>query len=118
MKGGDGAISFSEEEIEAAVERVANSSSFAEAEKVVGSAAPGLQRILAEALAAGGWFGEAHESKLLQAATTPNEDERLTAVRTLLAEETRLGMMVGVAVGWALREELRPADDDNEEPDR
>jgi len=27
-------------------------------------------------------------------------------VRALLAEEARMGMMVGVAVGWALREEL------------
>jgi hypothetical protein len=27
-------------------------------------------------------------------------------VRTLLAEEARMGMMVGVAVGWALAEEL------------
>ena len=29
------------------------------------------------------------------------------AVRTLLAEEARMGMMVGVAVGWALAEELQ-----------
>jgi hypothetical protein len=27
-------------------------------------------------------------------------------VRTLLAEEARMGMMVGVAVGWALAEQL------------
>jgi len=27
-------------------------------------------------------------------------------VRTLLAEEARMGMMVGVAVGWALAEKL------------
>jgi hypothetical protein len=33
----------------------------------------------------------------------------LSAVRTLLAEETRIGMMVGVAVGWALHEELTTA---------
>jgi hypothetical protein len=37
----------------------------------------------------------------------PDEEARLTAVRTLLAEETRIGMMVGVAVGWALAERLR-----------
>ena len=35
-----------------------------------------------------------------------DEGERLRAVRTLLAEETRIGMLVGVAVGWALRNEL------------
>jgi hypothetical protein len=36
----------------------------------------------------------------------PDPDERVTAVRALLAEEARMGMMVGVAVGWALKEEL------------
>ena len=30
----------------------------------------------------------------------------MTRVETLLAEETRLGMMVGVAVGWELAREL------------
>ena len=59
-----------------------------------------------EALLEPGRFGEAHESELLKAATTPDQDERLRAVRTLLAEETRLGMMVGVAVGWELAREL------------
>jgi hypothetical protein len=33
-------------------------------------------------------------------------DERTRAVRTLLAEETRLGMLIGVAVGWELAREL------------
>ena len=32
--------------------------------------------------------------------------ERLTRFRTLLAEETRIGMLVGVAVGWELAREL------------
>ena len=27
-------------------------------------------------------------------------------MRALLAEEARMGMMVGVAVGWALKEEM------------
>ena len=36
----------------------------------------------------------------------PDPDERVAAVRSLLAEEARMGMMVGVAVGWALKEEL------------
>jgi hypothetical protein len=43
---------------------------------------------------------------VLKAATTPDQDERLLAVRTLLAEETRMGMLVGVAVGWELAREL------------
>ena len=38
--------------------------------------------------------------------------ERATAVDILLAEETRISMMVGVAVGWALADELGPPTDD------
>ncbi len=58
------------------------------------------------ALGAGGWFGESHQSETLKAATIPDPDERLDAVRALLTEETHMGMMVGVAVGWALHSEL------------
>ncbi len=79
------------------------------------AAAPKLQRVLAEALETGGWFGEAHEVEIRKAAAAPAEEERLTALRTLLAEEARMGMMVGVAVGWALAEELRQTDQSNEE---
>ena len=81
---------------------------------MVAAAAPKLQRVLAEALEAGGWFGEAHEGELRKAATAPDDEERLTAVRTLLAEEARMGMMVGVAVGWALAEELSESDQEEE----
>jgi hypothetical protein len=62
--------------------------------------------VLAQALEAGGWFGEEHETELRRAAGIDDPEERLTAVRTLLAEEARIGMMVGVAVGWALADEL------------
>ena len=70
--------------------------------------APRLQRILATALQEGGWFDEAHQSAVLAAATKPDPDERIAAVRTLVAEETRLGMMIGVAVGWELAREVDP----------
>lgn len=97
---------YTEAELEAAVARLSNAEAFAEAEQLVSEAAPGLQKILATALGAGGWFTESHEAELLKAATVPDSDQRLTAVRTLLAEEARLGMMVGVAIGWALHAEL------------
>ena len=87
---------------------------FGEAQEAIGRAAPRLQVVLAEAMYAGGWFGESHESELLKAATTPGEDERLKAVRTLLAEEARMGMMVGVAVGWALAERLSESESEKE----
>jgi len=97
---------YSDEQIDAAIESISDPGAFREAEQQVARAAPQLQRVLAEALGAGGWFGESHESEVLKAATTPDEEARLTAVRTLLAEEARMGMMVGVAVGWALADRL------------
>jgi hypothetical protein len=95
-----------DQRLEAAIERLAAADRFAEAETIVARAAPQLQRVLAAALADGGWFGESHESESLKAATVPDPEERIAAVRTLLAEEARMGMMVGVAVGWALKEEM------------
>ena len=97
---------YTDEQVDAAIDAISEPRRVREAERTVARAAPQLQRVLAEALGAGGWFGESHEAEVLKAATTPDEDERLTAVRTLLAEEARMGMMVGVAVGWALAEEL------------
>lgn len=97
---------YSDEQVEAAIEALSEPGAMERAERAVANAAPRLQELLAKTLGAGGWFGESHESQLLKAATTPDEGERLTAVRTLLAEEARIGMMIGVAVGWALAEKL------------
>jgi hypothetical protein len=98
---------YSDEQIDAAIDAISDPEAFRETERQVARAAPRLQRILTEALGAGGWFGESHDAEVLKAATTPDEEERLRAIRTLLAEETRMGMMVGVAVGWALAERLK-----------
>ncbi len=97
---------ISDEELAAAIERLSDPERFREAEQLVSRAAPGLPAVLVTALGQGGWFGESHLSETLKAATIPDEDQRLTAVRALLTEETQMGMMVGVAVGWALRKEL------------
>lgn len=99
-----------EQELEAAIERLLEPERFAAAERIVARAAPQLQKVLAAALAEGGWFGEPHENETLRAATAPDPNERVAAVRALLAEEARMGMMVGVAVGWALKEELGSSD--------
>lgn len=98
---------WSDEQLRAAVERLSDRQSFAEAEEVVATVAPELASVLVEALGAGGWFGESHQSETLKAATIPDPDARLEAVRALLNEETHIGMMVGVAVGWALHSELK-----------
>jgi hypothetical protein len=104
-----------ESELEAAIERLLDPERFSVAERVVARAAPQLQKVLASALAEGGWFDEPHEAEALRAATVPDPDERIAAVRGLLAEEARMGMMVGVAVGWALKEEMtNPTDPEGE----
>jgi hypothetical protein len=104
-----------ESELQAAIERLLAPERFSEAERIVARAAPELQKVLAAAMAEGGWFGEPHEAEALKAATVPDPDERIVAVRALLAEEARMGMMVGVAVGWALKEEMtEPADSKGE----
>ena len=97
---------YTEAELDAAVEALTAPERFREAETVVAQAAPKLQRILAQALESGGWFVESHEEELRKALALTDDAERDAAVRTLLAEETRMGMLVGVAVGWALATEL------------
>jgi hypothetical protein len=104
-------MALDDQRLEAAIERLTESERFADAERIVSRAAPQLQRVLATALAEGGWFGEAHQAEALKAATVPDPDERIAAVRALLAEEARMAMMVGVAVGWALKEELSETPD-------
>lgn len=104
-----------ESEFEAAIDRLLDPERFTEAERMVAKAAPQLQKVLAAALAEGGWFGEPHEAETLRAATVPDPDERIAAVRALLAEEAQMGMMVGVAVGWALNEEMTDQIDPNGE---
>ncbi len=107
---------FTDAELDAALEALTQPERFRSAEGRVAQIAPQLQRILASALDEGGWL-EAHEAQALKAATTPNEDERITAVRTMLAEEVRLGMLVGVAVGWELARELEGFESDDTEGD-
>ncbi|MFL5892171.1 MAG: hypothetical protein ACJ75I_05450 [Solirubrobacterales bacterium] len=100
--------------LDAAIDALTDRERFREAESVVSAAAPKLQRILADALEEGGWFGDAHETEVRKAAEAATDSERMTAIRTLLAEEARMGMMVGVAVGWALAEELSSTEQEEE----
>jgi hypothetical protein len=98
-------------ELGAAIEALAEPDRFRQAQQVVERAAPQLQRLLGLAMKEGGWFDEAHDAAVAGAALTPDEQERVVAVRTLMAEEARLGMMVGVAVGFEL---ARALDSNNE----
>jgi len=105
---------YSADEVDAAVQALSKPERLKHAQEVVTHAAPGLQRVLNDALDEGGWFGEAHETQVARAAGAEDPEERLSAIRALLDEETRLGLLVGVAVGFELHRELehgRAADD-------
>ena len=97
---------YTDAEVEAAIEALSDPARLEEAQRLVGANAPGLQRILNEALQAADWFGSAHQAAVLEAAGKPDVDERMTAVRTLIAEETGVSMLIGVAVGYELAHEL------------
>ena len=107
---------YTAEQVDAAVATLALAGDgFAHAQEIVTHAAPGLQQILGEALNAGGFFDEAHDAELARVAGVGEPGERITAVRTLIAEETRIGMLVGVAVGLGLGEELRRRVESNDD---
>ena len=93
---------FSDAEIEAAVQVLSDPARLEEAQRVVASAAPALQEILEQALEAAEWFGSAHRAQVMEATGQEDPMERLDAVQRLIAEETRVSMLVGVAVGYEL----------------
>jgi hypothetical protein len=100
---------YTAEEVDAAVEALLEPDRLRHAQEVVTHAAPGLQRVLNAALDEGGWFGSAQEEQVARAAASADPEERARLVRTLLADETRLGMLVGVAVGFELASALESA---------
>jgi predicted phage tail protein len=102
---------YSDAEVEAAIEVLADPARLEEAQRMVGANAPGIQRILNEALQAADWFGSAHQAAVLEAAGKADVEDRLTAVRTLIAEETGVSMLIGVAVGYELAHELMRQED-------
>ncbi len=101
-----GRRAYTDAEVEAAVQALSDPDRLEEAQRMVGANAPGIQRILNEALQAADWFGSAHQAAVLEAAGKPVVDDRVSAVRTLIAEETGVAMLIGVAVGYELAHEL------------
>lgn len=93
-------------QLEAAIAAINDPERLKQAQDLVTRAAPGLQQVLNSALSEGGWFDTAHNAAVREALSHEDPDLRLRAVRTLFAEETRLSMLVGVAVGVELAREL------------
>ena len=96
---------FSDDDVRVAIEALLEPERFREAERRVSAAVPQLQQVLATALSEAGWLDATREQQLAKIAAIEEPEQRLVELRTLLAEETRVGMMVGVAVGWELARE-------------
>jgi hypothetical protein len=107
---------YTDEELDAAIEQLTEPDRLRGGQDLVMRAAPSLQRVLAAALSDGGWFDSAHAQAVREAVGEGDVEGRLRAVRTLMAEETRLGMLVGVAVGFELAGALegRPGPHDSD----
>ena len=101
---------YTDAQLDAAVEALSDPEKLEEAQRLVASTAPQLQGILNQALESADWFGSAHQAEVLRAAGQADPDERVAAVRMLVAEETRLSMLVGVAVGYELGQMLKKGD--------
>lgn len=97
---------YSDAEIDAALQALTEPMRLRAAQDLVARVVPQLQHVLVTALESGGWFGPAHEAEVRKASDAEDPDERVQALRTLIAEETRMGMLVGVAVGYQLAREL------------
>jgi hypothetical protein len=102
MPGVPARRAHTEAEIDAAVQVLSDPARLEDAQRVIAAAAPALQAILEQALDAADWFGSAHRAQVLEATGQEDTMERLDAVQHLIAEETRVSMLIGVAVGYEL----------------
>jgi hypothetical protein len=97
---------YTDAQLEAAIAAITDPERLREAQTLVARSAPALQQVLAAALEEGGWFDLGHNQAVREATGLDDVSERVRAVQTMLAEETRLGMLVGVAVGFELARAL------------
>jgi hypothetical protein len=97
---------YTDADIDAAVAAITDPGRLQDAQDLVMRVAPSLQNVLAGALADGGWFDSGHDQAIREAVVQEDPHDRIRVVQSLLREETRLGMLVGVAVGFELAREL------------
>ncbi len=73
--------SYTDEELNAAIEQLTDPAALRAGQDVVMRAAPSLQRVLAAALADGGWFDSAHQAAAREAiAADPDPEARMRAL--------------------------------------
>ena len=107
---------YTDADLDAAIAALSEPGRLRAAQDLVARAAPALHRVLDEAIDQGGWFDSAHEQALREAAREEDPALRALAIRTLVSEETRLGMFVGVTVGFELAHELSQASPPSDPP--
>jgi hypothetical protein len=103
-------VAYTDAELDAAISEISDPERLHEAQQLVARAAPSLGRVLDAALDEGGWFDDAHRQAVRDAAAKTDPGERADAVQALIAGEVRVGMFVGVAVGFELARELKSSD--------
>ena len=108
---------YTDAELDSAIAAISEPERLRAAQQIVMRATPSLQRALTAALDEGGWFDAAHDQAVREAAGEADGEARLRAMKTLLAEETRLGMLVGVAVGFELSRTLNRTDLEHQQED-
>jgi hypothetical protein len=96
---------YSAEQVDAAVAALTDPERLKHAQEVITHAAPALQRILNQALDESGYLRAAGR-QIAPDRGHRGRAERELAIRTLLADETRLGMLVGATIGFELAREL------------
>ena len=97
---------YTDADLDAAIVAITDPARLQEAQDLVMRVAPSLLKVLTSALEEGGWFSGGHDQAIREAVVQEDPQARARVVQSLLAEETRLGMLVGVAVGFELAREL------------
>lgn len=97
---------YTAEQVDAAVREISEPGRLRRAEEIVTHVVPSLERIIDGALHDGGWFSQGHEQQVGQVAADPDPQAREARLHALVADESRLAMLVGVTVGFALAREL------------
>lgn len=100
---------FTAEQVDAAIAAISDPERLRHAQDVITHVAPNLQQILVQALDEGGYL-TASAAEIDRAASQEDLADRLREVRTMVAEETRLGMLVGAAIGFELARALLDQD--------
>ncbi len=104
---------YSAEQVDAAVAALTDPERLKHAQEVITHAAPALQRILNQALDESGYL-RAADAQIAPVAAIADDGERERAIRNLVGEETRLGMLVGATIGFELARELSGPSSDPE----